>query len=92
MVSWPDFKFPPINLWCYPKQYKDWFNEDRAEDSIEQGIIMEEKITISKSDYENLLDSARWSNALSAAGVADWSGYEFAQDLVEEMRKEECEK
>jgi hypothetical protein len=24
MVKWADFIFPPINLWCYPKQYEDY--------------------------------------------------------------------
>ena len=24
MVKWADFYFPPINLWCYPKQYEDY--------------------------------------------------------------------
>ena len=23
-MKWADFVFPPINLWCYPKQYKDY--------------------------------------------------------------------
>ena len=34
MYEWPDFKFPPINLWCYPKQYRDWFRQmsDTASD------------------------------------------------------------
>lgn len=22
--GWAAFKFPPINLWNYPKQYSDW--------------------------------------------------------------------
>jgi hypothetical protein len=23
-MKWADFYFPPINLWCYPKQYEDY--------------------------------------------------------------------
>jgi hypothetical protein len=23
-MNWPDFTFPPVNLWCYPKQYEDY--------------------------------------------------------------------
>ena len=23
-MKWADFIFPPINLWCYPKQYEDY--------------------------------------------------------------------
>ena len=23
-MKWTDFIFPPINLWCYPKQYEDY--------------------------------------------------------------------
>lgn len=25
-VQWADFKFPPINLYNFPKQYRDWIN------------------------------------------------------------------
>jgi len=23
-MKWADFQMPPINLWCYPKQYEDY--------------------------------------------------------------------
>ena len=34
-IFWADFKFPPVNLWCYPKQYKDWIYDmsDSASDA-----------------------------------------------------------
>jgi hypothetical protein len=29
MINWPDFKFPPIHLFCYPKQYQDYIEYRR---------------------------------------------------------------
>lgn len=29
-IFWVDFKFGPINLWTFPKQYKDWFRMSDA--------------------------------------------------------------
>jgi hypothetical protein len=26
-IAWPDFKFPPVNLWSLPKQYKDYMED-----------------------------------------------------------------
>lgn len=26
-TPWPDLTFPPINLWNFPKQYKDFLAE-----------------------------------------------------------------
>lgn len=27
--GWAEFKFPPINLWSLPKQYRDWINSKK---------------------------------------------------------------
>ncbi len=28
VAQWPDFKFPPVNLWSLPKQRKDFDGKD----------------------------------------------------------------
>ncbi len=43
---------------------------------------MDETITISKEEYEELLEDAKFMRALEAAGVDNWEGYEYAQDLL----------
>jgi len=45
---------------------------------------MEDTITISKKEYESLLEDSNWLNALENAGVDNWDGYSFAQELLEE--------
>lgn len=45
---------------------------------------MEEMITIIKSEYDDLMESQRWLNALENAGVDNWSGISFAYELLEE--------
>ena len=42
---------------------------------------MEEKVTITKKEYEELLDSQKMLNALESAGVDNWEGYDFAMEL-----------
>lgn len=38
----------------------------------------EETVTITKKEYEELLESQRWLNCLENAGVDNWSGYDYA--------------
>ena len=42
---------------------------------------MKEKVTITKKEYEELLDSQKMLNALESAGVDNWEGYDFAMEL-----------
>lgn len=42
-------------------------------------------VTISQSEYEELLEAAAWLSALEQAGVDNWGGYETAQEIYEEM-------
>jgi len=30
MKNWPDFTFPPINLWALPRQNRDYFMQNNA--------------------------------------------------------------
>lgn len=40
----------------------------------------EETVTISKEEYDELLESQRFLECLEHAGVDNWDGYEFAQE------------
>ena len=46
---------------------------------------MEETITISKKEYESLLEDQKLLQALQGAGVDNWSGYDYAIDMMQEM-------
>lgn len=48
----------------------------------------EDTVTISKEDYDKLLDERMWLIAIRDAGVDNWSGYEYAYDAYFEMKKE----
>ena len=50
--------------------------------------MSEETVTISKEEYDKLNDSERFLNALEAAGVDNWDGYGYAQDILEEWHNE----
>ena len=44
----------------------------------------EETVTITKSEYEDLIESAAWLQALENAGVDNWDGISFAYELLED--------
>lgn len=48
---------------------------------------MEETVTITKAEYESLLDDRHLLSCLECAGVDNWSGYDYAR----EMYNEDCE-
>ena len=41
-------------------------------------------ILVEEGKYNELLEMERWVYALEAAGVDNWEGYGFAQDVFEE--------
>ena len=41
---------------------------------------MEEQITISKAEYNELVKRELWLTYLEGAGVDNWNGLEFARD------------
>lgn len=43
-----------------------------------------ETVTISKEEYENLLEDQRILLALEGAGVDNWEGYDFAMQSLNE--------
>lgn len=48
----------------------------------------EEQITISKKEYDKLVEDQAFLEALKAAGVDNWSGYDYAWEILEEMEGE----
>lgn len=50
---------------------------------------MEEMVTITKAEYESLLDDQRWLSALESAGVDNWCGYSEAKDMLAEWDEED---
>ena len=46
---------------------------------------MEETVTISKKEYESVLEDSKKRTALENAGVDNWQGYDYAMELMREM-------
>lgn len=49
--------------------------------------LLEETVTISKLEYEQLLKDQEWLQYLEAAGVDNWAGFEEAQDIRDSLGK-----
>ena len=49
-----------------------------------ENTISEEMITITKKEYDELLNQIRFLYCLEAAGVDNWDGYDYAQELRDE--------
>ena len=46
---------------------------------------MEETITISKKEYESLLEDQKLLQCLQDAGVDNWEGYDYAMEMMEDV-------
>ena len=46
---------------------------------------MEETITISKEEYESLLEDQKLLQCLQDAGVDNWEGYDYAMEMMEDV-------
>jgi len=46
---------------------------------------MDNKVIITKKEYKTLLRNSAWYVSLSAAGVADWSGFPYAKKLYNKI-------
>lgn len=44
----------------------------------------EEMISIPKTEYDELIESQKWLQALENAGVNNWEGYDIAQEMMED--------
>ena len=42
---------------------------------------MEEMVTITKTEYDNLKEDRGWLRCLEAAGIDNWEGYDQAIDI-----------
>lgn len=51
-------------------------------------IDQPETITISKQEYQSLLEDARWLRCLKDAGVDNWPGCDFAAELLQQDENE----
>jgi len=51
--------------------------------ALMEGIVAE-KIEVDKKEYEELVNDQKFLNALMAAGVDNWEGYEIAQESIED--------
>ena len=49
---------------------------------------MGDTIEISINEYEELLEDSAFLNALNAAGVDNWEGYDVARGLYQEWKKD----
>jgi hypothetical protein len=55
------------------------------ESTIERLNEILSKVVIVKSGrFNDLCESEQWLTALESAGVDNWSGYEYAQELIQE--------
>ena len=48
-----------------------------------------EEVTITLDAYNRLLKAEEWLDALEAAGVDNWSGYDEARAILREWQKED---
>lgn len=45
--------------------------------------MSEDTVTISKEEYESLKEDSLWLSCLESAGVDNWSGYDYARELLD---------
>ena len=43
-----------------------------------------DRVAVDKEEYEELVSDQKFLNALMAAGVDSWEGYEIAQEMMED--------
>jgi hypothetical protein len=48
-----------------------------------------EMVTISKEEYDQLVDDSKTLAALQAAGVDNWNGYDYAMEILSETEDSE---
>jgi len=46
-------------------------------------------ITILKTTHDSMLEQLMWLEALEAAGVDNWSGYDEAREIFREMQQDQ---
>jgi hypothetical protein len=56
--------------------------EKKAENASESEKMSE--VTIPEKEYNDLIEDQKFLNALRAAGVDNWDGYDYAFEILEE--------
>lgn len=54
----------------------------------EVGGLIDDTVNIPRSEYEELLESRAWLEALEAAGVDNWDGFDYAQETYNQLNEE----
>lgn len=49
----------------------------------------ENLVTISRKEYDSLLEDSAWLNCLQNAGVNNWCGWDYALELYQEQYGDE---
>ena len=52
-------------------------------------LAEQELVTITRKEYNDLVEDSTWLRCLESAGVDNWSGYSFAQELRGEIDEED---
>lgn len=52
---------------------------------IQEFLRNAETVTITKDEYESLLEDSNFLCALESAGVDNWDGYDYARDIFVDM-------
>lgn len=47
-------------------------------------FMSEEMVTITRKEYDSLIEDSEFLEALRAAGVDNWEGYDFAIEILDE--------
>lgn len=50
--------------------------------------MSKETVTITKEEYDDLIESYQWLCALESAGVDNWCGYDHAKEILQEWENE----
>jgi phage pi2 protein 07 len=53
-------------------------------EQIGKEVFMEETITITKDEYDELIEDRKFLDCLRSAGVDNWEGYDFAIEMFNE--------
>lgn len=67
------------------RELKDMLNEINKHIALVEGV--EDEITISKNEFQSLIQAERKLDALIEGGVDNWSGYGDAMEIYRELIK-----
>lgn len=50
--------------------------------------MSKETVTITKEEYDDLVESYQWLCELESSGVDNWCGYDHAKEILQEWESE----